>query len=264
MNTSKYTVKYFYDNLPAWKRKKDSFFLQIFFRPLSFITASFCAKCGISANTVSYVSGIVALAACALYFPSNYYCHLAGAILINVWLLMDCTDGNLARSVKKQPFGIFADAISSYMLVGFMSTFMAYSVYTSGGIIFEAGDALIILIGALASSSDTMMRLMYHKYEQAHSELVSNGIMPEENDDHNDKTKVGSWKVRVEHEMGIDGLLPVFILICTIFHAVDLAVLYCFCYYGCSFLAVYFLFVRKAIKNAKQYGDKMPQNSDLL
>ena len=39
----------------------------------------------------------------------------------------------IARNVKKQPFGAFADAASSYILVGFLGACIGYSVYTDGG-----------------------------------------------------------------------------------------------------------------------------------
>lgn len=254
----KYSSRFFKENLPEWKRQKDSFVLKHLIRPLSFYGASFCANRGIAANTVSYVSGIVALAACALFLPNSYACHIIGAVLINFWIFMDCIDGNLARCVRKQPFGIFADAISSYMLVGFMCTCMGVAVYFEGGAIVEAGCPWVILAGALASSSDTMMRLIYHKYEQAHQELIKVGVMPDEVDAHTDIRNVGNWKVRIEHELGVDGFLPLFILGCTIFKAIDIVVIYCFCYYGGAFAYSYLTFVRKAIKNARIYADKMP------
>lgn len=264
MEKKDYSVKFFYKGLPAWKRKKDPIYTRFVMRPLSFIGASICANNGISANTVSYVSGWIAILGCLFFLPKDYWCHITGAILFNVWLFMDCIDGNLARCVKKQPFGIFADAISSYILVGFMSTFMGFAVYFEGGILFDAGCPWIILVGALASSFDTLMRLIYHKYEQAHAELVSKGIMPVENDDHNDHSMVGDWKIRIEQELGIAGILPFMILICAVFKCLDIAILYCFFYYGGSLLISYIMFVRRAITNALKYQDKMPQNNDTM
>lgn len=254
METKKnYTIKYFRNSLPEWKRKKDPFMLKIFFRPLSYVGASFCAKIGISANTVSYISGVVALLACGLFLINRYEIHITGALLMNVWLFMDCVDGNLARCVKKQPFGIFADAISSYMLVGFMGVCIAFAVYSEGGYIFEKGNPWVILIGALASSSDTMMRLIYHKYEQAHQDLIKAGIMPDEKDAHTDINNVGNWKVRIEHELGIDGFVTVFVLFCAIFRVLDIVVIYFFCYYGGAFVYSYTTFVKKAINNTRKY-----------
>ena len=258
-DSSKFTVKYFKDNLPEWKRQKDSFILKHFIRPLSFAGASVCAKCGIQANTVSYISCIVGLLACVLFLPISHASHIAGAIIINFWIFMDCIDGNLARCVKKQPFGPFADGISSYLLVGFMCTCIAFAVYFEGGYLFQAGNPWIILLGALASSSDTMMRLIYHKFEHSRQELIQMGVMPDIADQHTDIKNVGDWKTRIEHELGLDGILPLFILVCTIFQVLDIVVLYCFFYYGGSFVLSSLMFVNKAIKAANQYADKMPQ-----
>ena len=124
-----YTPKYFKDSIPDWKRKKDPFLSRLFYRPLSFLIASFCVNNRINANTVSYFSAGVAIIACASYIIPYYGFHVLGAILINIWLILDCTDGNLARSYKKQPFGEFADGISSYILVGLMCTTISFSVY---------------------------------------------------------------------------------------------------------------------------------------
>lgn len=251
-----FTPNYFRDNFPVWKRKKDPIFLKYFVRPLSFYGASFCAKCGIQANTVSYVSGIVALVACSLFLLPYHVWHIIGAALFTIWIYMDCIDGNLARSVKKQPFGIFADAISSYMLVGFMGGCIGFAAFNEGGLIIDAGNPLLILIGALASSCDTMMRLMYHKYEEAHQDLVKSGVMPNDKDEHTDINNVGNWKIRIEHELGIDGFIPILLLMCTIFQALDIAVIYFICYYGCAFCVTYFTYVRKAIRNSKKFQNK--------
>ena len=123
----KYTAKYFKDNMPEWKRKKDAFVVQKFYRPLSFYGSSFAANHGISANTVSYFSVIVAIIGCILFlFDSKGLC-ICGAVLFSVWSWLDCVDGNLARSVRKQPFGEFADSMSSYILVGLMGSAMGIS-----------------------------------------------------------------------------------------------------------------------------------------
>jgi phosphatidylglycerophosphate synthase len=258
-NNKHFTAKFFKDNLPEWKRQKDSFVLRHFTRPLSFFGASICARRGISANTVSYVSGIVALIACALFLPPNYICHIIGAILINFWIFMDCIDGNLARCVRKQPFGEFADGISSYLLVGFMCTCIAFAVYFEGGYFFTAGNPWIILLGALASSSDTMMRLIYHKYEHTRQDLIKKGVMPDIADQHTDIKNVSDWKTRVEHELGLDGILPLLILLCSALQILDIVVFYCFLYYGGSFVLSSLMFIKKAIKASNQYAERMPQ-----
>ncbi|MCD7882223.1 MAG: CDP-alcohol phosphatidyltransferase family protein [Lachnospiraceae bacterium] len=248
-----YTYKYFKNEMPDWKRRKDPILSRVFYRRISFATAAVCANIGISANTVSYVSALVAIIADALFLVNSHITIIIAAILVNIWLIMDCTDGNLARSVKKQPFGEFADGISSYILVGFMCTCMGFSVYQTGGVLFEKGCAWIILIGALASSSDTMMRLIYQKYKATEAEMVKEGKIEEELDKRLSHDNVRSFRVRVEAELGVGGILPIFILLASIFNALDLVVLYCLLYFGFSCVVMSLSYVRKAIKHVNEY-----------
>lgn len=243
----KYNSKFFKDNLPEWKKQKDPFFVKYIFRPLSFPFSAFCANHKISANTVSYISSIIAIIGCICFLCRNNIFYVIGGILFNIWLLMDCIDGNLARSVKKQPFGDFADAISSYILVGLMNICIAYSVYVSGGIFFKSGDGFIILLGALASESDTLMRLIYQKYKNNERELISEGYLEKTDDIRTDKNKVNSLRVRIELEFGMAGFLTILILLGAIFKFLDLIVIYALIYYGLSCVISIIMYVSKAI-----------------
>ena len=51
MVKNNYSIRFFYDSLPAWKRKIDSIPVRVFYRPASFVTASVFTKMGVSANT---------------------------------------------------------------------------------------------------------------------------------------------------------------------------------------------------------------------
>ena len=171
------------------------------------------------------------------------------------WLILDCVDGNLARCVKKQPFGEFADSMSSYFLVGFMGAAMGIAAFFEGGILFEAGSPWIILIGALASSSDTMMRLVYQKYNNTARKLADQGIIERENDFRVDGEQKDTLMTVIDREFGL-GIIPEIALVCSIFHALDITVIYCFLYYGGSFVVSTLIYVRKAIKKAKEYEEK--------
>ena len=129
----KYTVHFFRDNLPSWKRRKDSLPIKIFYRPISFYTASFCANHGISANTVSVFSTFVGILACSMFLFGRWEFNIIGALLISFWGLLYCTDGNLARCVKAQPFGEFVDAESSYTFVAFLGVCIGMSVFLQKG-----------------------------------------------------------------------------------------------------------------------------------
>lgn len=248
----KYTSKYFKDNLPEWKRQKDPILSRIFYRPISFYGAAFCANHGISANTVSYFSALIAIVAGCLFLVDSYEINIMAAMLVNVWLCLDCVDGNIARSIKKQPFGDFADSISSYILVGIMCTTMSTVAYRNGGYFIESGCIWIVILGAFSSSADTLMRLIYQKYKATARELIDRGIIQAEEDKRTDITQVNSWQVRIESDFGVGGILPILVLIGTIFNILDIVVCYCFLYYGGACVVASLLQIRKAMKYTKE------------
>lgn len=248
----KYTPKYFKENLPEWKRKKDPILSRIFYRPCSFITASICSNLGISANAVSYFSILIALASCILIAIPNYICNIIGAVLVNVWLLSDCTDGNIARSVKKQPFGEFADGISSYILVGFLCTSLGIAAYFNNGFLISKNCIWIVLLGALASSGDTLMRLIYQKYKSDERTLADKKIIELEDDKRKNKEQTTSLIVRLESDFGVGGILPLIILIGAILKIYDLVVIYCFMYYFFASVLMSLKYIKKAMKKTKE------------
>ena len=246
----KYTAKYFKDATPTWKRKRDSTLTRIFYRPLSFWCASVAANMGISANAVSYFSLVVAVLGCGLFLFRSSTAHFIGSVLMMIWGLLDCIDGNIARCVEKKPFGEFADSISSYILVGLMSTTMGVAAYFQGGILIEAGNPWIILIGALASSSDTMMRLVYQKYRNTERKLADQGIVKIEEDFRTEGDQPFSIKALIDREFGLAIILDI-LPFASIFNFLDIVVIYSFCFYGSAFVVNLFIYVRKAIKQSK-------------
>ena len=162
----------------------------------------------------------------------------------------------MARSVKKQLFGEFADGISSYILVALMCTCMGICVYHQGGVLIPSGNIWIVVAGALASTSDTLMRLIYQKFNAEYNKHVKQGILPELEDKRTDHSQVGSLRVRIESELGIGGILPCAILLGVIFHFMDLIVLYCLLYYGGSCVVASLMYIRKAIKISHSYDEE--------
>ena len=130
----KYTAQFFKDNLPEWKRKKDPILSQLFYRRVSFFVSAFFANLDIGANAVSLISVGVAVLACAAFIAGW---PIVGALLVNLWLIMDCADGNIARSVKKELYGDFVDSMSSYICVGLLFPCLGFVVYRMGGAVFE-------------------------------------------------------------------------------------------------------------------------------
>lgn len=244
----KYTAKYFKEGMPEWKRRKDPTLVRLFARPLSFYIASLCANAGISANAVSIFSTFVGIIGCFLFLVNSYVVNIVAAFVILLWLVLDCVDGNLARSVRMQPYGDYYDSMSSYVLVGLLGVCLGLRAYMDGGFVFAAKDPFIIVIGALASSSDSLMRLCYQKYRNCSIELEKKGIIKQEKNVWSDHDSTGDIKVKINMELGLATLLPILIMIFTILKKLDVVVLYMLLYYGGSFVLLTGLYMKKAWK----------------
>lgn len=253
MNNNKYTAAFFKKTMPEWKRKKDPFLTRLFYRPISFYFSSLCANRNISANTISFWSAILAIVTCSLFFTNNYWCYVLGGILCNVWLIMDCIDGNIARSVKKEAFGPFVDSMSSYILVALLCFSMSFASYFSGGVLIEKNCIWIVLVGILASISDCLMRLIYQKYKNTEKELEEKGVLKAEIDERQDVNQSTNWKNFIDETFGIGGILPLITLLGAIFNALDIVVLYCFCFYFPIAVVAITLYARKAKIAAKKF-----------
>jgi len=103
------------DDFPEEKRQNDRqshLWAHLAIRPLSFYITPFFVNRGISANVVTGVGLIVLLSAFAalLATPWNAGLLVVGAVLINIWYLLDFVDGNVARySNLDSTFGAFFD-----------------------------------------------------------------------------------------------------------------------------------------------------------
>lgn len=247
----KYTAKFFKDSLPDWKRKKDPILSKIFYRPVSFFFSAFFSNVGWTANMVSYLSACVALVACACFVLSQ---PVAGAILINLWLVLDCADGNIARSVRKERYGDFADSMSSYICVGLMFVCMGYCAYQLGGLLFEAGDPRVILIGALSGSSDSLMRLLFQKHLNS---SFAQGLAVNRSEDPEKQRGINRIRMKVDAYVSLGGFLPLVVLLGSCFGFLDIVCCLWFAYYGLTFIASALYLVAKTFKaNAVAPGDE--------
>lgn len=249
----KYRIKDFKNSTPEWKRKKDPLIGRLLYRPLSYLLSCILANMGVRPNTVSYFSMIVSIVGCGLFLFESHTCHIIGAIVFIFWAVLDCVDGDMARTTGKQPFGEFADAISCYMLQGLMCITMGVAVFYDGGALFNQNDVLIIIIGSFASIANCLMRLIYQKYLSCEKDHIEQGIIKKTTDVWKDKGQVSNFKVKFKEAMGVGGVLPIIILIAEIFKVLDIVVIYCFIVYGGAFVLTSLGYVKKAVSAAEKY-----------
>ena len=232
----KYSPLFFYRTMPKWKRDKDSIVARFIHRPISFFFSSLFVQIGLTPNQVSFISLLIAIAACGCYLSNSQSCYLLGAILINIWSITDSADGNMARSLGGKPYGDFIDATSSYFLVGFIFPALGWAVYVNGGMLISKGNPLLILIGGFTGLFDTMTRLFYQKMKCNTYEIgqdFQGGKVEVQNND----SKIKKIQTRIESELGLGGWNMIFIIICSIFLALDYYIIFYFIYYGLVFIA---------------------------
>lgn len=216
----KYKVSDFKNSMPEWKRKKDPLIGRFFYRPLSRPISCFLANCGVNANTVSFFSIFIGLLGCFFYILDNHISHILGAIIFIVWAIFDCIDGDIARTVKKQPFGEFADATSCYILLAFMNIAMAVAVYQDGGFAFGHGSVVILVLGGITSSLDPLKRLIYHRFKDEEKKYVNC-----DNKQNGNTSKIIFIRDYILETISIGALQPFIILFFTLVKYLDVIII---------------------------------------
>lgn len=245
----KYTAKFFRDSYPEWKRKKDWWPTRYFYRQLSFPLSAFFSNVGWTANMVSYFSALIGLAACTCFALGH---PIVGAVIVNVWLVFDCADGNIARSVKKERYGDFADSMSSYLCVGFLFASIGMCVYQTGGLLLAVGNPWVIYMGALAGSSDSLMRLLYQKYLNSTWEQ---GVNASHSNDPQKESGINRLRMKVDGYLSLGGSIPIALIITSILGWLDLVVVIWLCYYGLTLVATSLYLMHKTFKANAEVGD---------
>lgn len=246
----KYSPKFFKDTMPEWKRKKDPLIARYIHRPISFVFSSIFEEMNLTPNRVSFISLIIAFISCVLFASSNLRVLIVAYVLLNLWSITDSADGNMARSLGGKPYGDFIDATSSYFLYGMMFLPLAYSVYKAGGAYFHQGDAVLLIIGALAGSSDTMTRLFFQKMKNNAYEIRIDKLLrdSDEDDDITDRSqsKIGRLQARIDAEFACGGTIHlVLLLVCILTKSIDVYVGLYFLYNAFTFLASIVYLIKK-------------------
>ncbi|MBQ7155332.1 MAG: hypothetical protein IJR85_07260 [Synergistaceae bacterium] len=96
----------------------------------------------------------------------------------------------------------------------------------------------MIFLGATASSCDTLVRLIYQKYQNVANDLAAKNIIPPHREKRNEHEYSGSLRVKLEQWPGLGGILPPMLLVCAVLNALDIVIIYMALYY-CTGAAVF-------------------------
>lgn len=240
---TKYTAKYFRDNLPAKKNSKSSFLVRHFYRKVSFYFSALAYKIGLTANQVSFLGTLLAYVSAVLFLFPSKAAWIVGAVLTALWLVSDCVDGNLARCVGKQPYGEFIDAVGSYTIVALILPAVGFAAYNGGSIVLNQ-NAWVVLLGGLGGLADALTRLYYQKYLNEKNALEGSESNNNESKGEGKMAKLNAIYMRMSKEIGISGVMIPFLIVATVFNWLDVFVVFYFLFYGANYLAAFAVLLR--------------------
>lgn len=147
--------------------EKIDLWLFYFARPLSWPLTWLFVKLGFSASAVTYISIVSVLAGAVLLCIGTFPLQVIGISLFNLWIILDCVDGNIARFKKTfSKYGEFIDAVGGYFATTFLFSSMGYLSYKTVNI--DKPEVFLIL-GFWATTSSLFSRLLYQKFKNVFS-----------------------------------------------------------------------------------------------
>ncbi|MEU5883200.1 CDP-alcohol phosphatidyltransferase family protein [Spirillospora sp. NPDC047279] len=141
------------------RRNEEHWAGRLYMRALSPYFAWISLRLGLSPNQLTYLmmlSGVVAGLVVSLPVDGTLWTAIGGAVLIQIYLLLDCVDGEVARYLRQTSVaGVYLDRIGHYLsevslLIGL--GFAAQGGWTSGGWV-ELG--LVAALGAALIKAET-------------------------------------------------------------------------------------------------------------
>ena len=194
-----YSMKEIIASLPLEKRKLDSLWINIFLRPVSFPVSWLLLRFRLAPSAVSYIAALVCIAGGILFsLPNDFYLIGIGAILFNVFAILDCVDGNMARVTGKAgPWGGWADAVSGF--IAYTSVFFGTGMW----VFWKTDYWPVLVIVGLTSSANLLTRVAYQMYKNIVGESAHSSV---------------SFERMLANNTGITGFLMPIVLV---FHYID-------------------------------------------
>jgi phosphatidylglycerophosphate synthase len=174
-----YSLRDIINSLPREKVQQDGLWTRFILRPVSFPVSWAALRIGLGPAAVSYFSALVSIAGGVLFSLSGYLFPLIGAVLFNVFAVLDCVDGNMARTRgTTSPWGGWADAAMGF--IAYTAVFIASGIY-----VYTRNPWWpVLIVTGLTSSANLLTRVAYQMYknivgEGAHSSVSFERMLAE-------------------------------------------------------------------------------------
>ena len=251
----KYSLKDIINSLPKKKNGRSSLWVRWFIRKISFPFTYLFINTGWTANMVSLLSWGVIFIAAVLLCINNFWCMLAGVILTNFWLVLDCVDGNIARCKKQKSFmGDFFDAIAGYGPFAFTTLSLGVAAYHTSFIIPNNYHYILIIIAGIGAVANIYTRLIHQKYLTCYFSAKS--YLGETEDitlkDTENKKSFAYIREQIDKNFGVSGLFMPWLFVALFTNTFDIMLIVYTLYYCLSFLAIIYLYCKKAVSFEKE------------
>ena len=245
----KYSYKYIKDSLPKKKNGRSSLWVRWFIRKLSFPFTYIFINTGWSANQVSILSWVIIFVASVALCFNNFWAMFTGVVLTNLWLVLDCVDGNIARCKKIKTFmGDFFDAIAGYGPFAFTTIALGMAAFNTTQILSDDYKWIWILVGGVGSMSNIYTRLIHQKYLTCY--FAANNIIGDTDaitlKDTEDKRSFAYIREQIDKNIGVSGLFMPWLFIALFTDTFDIMLCFYSLYYILSFIAIIYLYCKKS------------------
>lgn len=262
-------MKYSYGEIKASLTKKkngrSSFWVRLWVRKASFPFTYLFINSGWTANMVSVLSWIVIFAAAVLLSVDNFACMLSGVILTNFWLVLDCVDGNIARCKKLKTFmGDFYDAIAGYGPFSFTTLGIGMAAYNTTFLVPEAWRFYLILLAGFGATVNLYMRLIHQKYQNCF--FAAKNVLGETDEitlkDDENKRSFAYIREWIDKNFGVSGIFMPWLFVALFTKTFDVMLAAYVLYYTVSFLAIAFLYCKRATSFEKESQAKLARKEE--
>lgn len=245
----KYSMKDITSSLTKKKNSRSSLWVQLWVRKFSFPVTYCFINTGWSANEVSVLSWILIFVAAVFLCINSFWWMLAGVVLTNFWLVLDCVDGNIARVKKIKSFmGDYFDAIAGYGPFSFTTLALGISAYNTTFLVPEEYKPWLIVVGGFGAMCNLYMRLVHQKYLNCF--FAAKQILGETEDitlkDTEDRRSFAYIREQIDKNLGVSGLFMPWLFVALLTSTFDIMVAFYTLYYVVSFLAICVLYSRNA------------------
>lgn len=263
---AKYTYSEIKQSLTKKKNSRSSLWVQLWVRKASFPVTYLFINTGWTANMVSVLSWIVIFAAAVLLSINSFACMLAGVILTNFWLVLDCVDGNIARVKKVKNFmGDFYDAAAGYGPFSFTTIGLGMAAYHTTYLVPSSYAWTLILIGGIGATANLYMRLIHQKYLNCYfaAQKELNNLDEITLKDTEDKRSFAYVREQIDKNFGVSGLFMPWLFVAVFTNTFDIMVVCYSLYYVLSFLAICYLYCKRATAFEAEAKEKIMQEVSL-